>query len=218
MQISSTAMDWMLAIDTCGVEGGVALARLLGERFEIFSERTLPGRETQERLMTAIDEVLQDGGLGIADVDVIAIASGPGSFTGVRIGMAAAKGFAEALGIAMVAVSRLRMLAHRAGGDAVVWTDAGRGDVYVGEYRSDVCVRELMMHRADAVARGGRVVVGEESLRDAGEWIGAPTVRNLVELAVKDVVAGKFADAALLDANYLRVPDAELALRAKQAQ
>lgn len=197
----------------------MAVVRVDGAHFEVVSERAMPGRETQERLMAAVDEVLRDSAVTVRDVSWIAVASGPGSFTGVRIGMAAVKGFAEALGLRVIAVSRLRMLAHRAGADVLAWADAGRGDVYVGEYSGDVCVREEMMHRVDAEAdgEGRKVVVGEEVLRGAGEWVGAPTLRNLVELAVKDAVAGRFADTALLDANYLRVPDAELALQARMA-
>ncbi|MBS1816229.1 MAG: tRNA (adenosine(37)-N6)-threonylcarbamoyltransferase complex dimerization subunit type 1 TsaB [Acidobacteria bacterium] len=209
-------MQWMLAIDTCGAEGAVALAQLEGARATVLAQRTLPGRETQERLMSSVEEVLREASVIIADVQVIAIATGPGSFTGVRIGIAAAKGFAEALNIPLIAVSRLRMLAHRAGGTANAWLDAGRGDVYVGEYQDGVCIHERMLTRAAAQARGGRIVVGEELLRDAGEWIGAPTIHDLVQLAANDTAAGKFADTALLDANYLRIPDAELVLRARQ--
>ena len=166
--------------------------------------------------MSAVEEVLREALLTIADVQVIAIAIGPGSFTGVRIGIAAAKGFAEALNIPLIALSRLRMLAYRAGGTVNAWLDAGRGDVYVGEYQDYRCIRERILTRADAHVLGGRIVVGEELLRDAGEWAGAPAIDDLVHLAATDAVAGKFADTALLDANYLRVPDAELALRARQ--
>ena len=166
--------------------------------------------------MSAVEGVLHEASRTIADLQVIAVATGPGSFTGVRIGIGAAKGFAEALGIPLVAISRLRMLAHRAGGTANAWLDAGRGDVYVGEYQDGRCIGERMLSRADANALDSHVVVCEELLRDAGEWTGPPTIDDLLQLAVHDVSAGKFADTALLDANYLRVPDAELALRARQ--
>ena len=206
----------MLAIDTCGAEGAVALARVKGERPTVLAQRTLPGRETQERLMSSVKEVLREASLTIADVQLIAIATGPGSFTGVRIGIATAKGFAEALNVPLIAVSRLRMLVHRGGGTSNAWLDAGRGDVYVGEYQDGLCLRERMLTRADADALGGHIVVGEELLRDAGEWVGAPIIDDLVHLAATDAAASKFADTALLDANYLRIPDAELALKARQ--
>lgn len=167
--------------------------------------------------MAAVEEVLAEASVTIADVNIIAVATGPGSFTGVRIGMAAAKGFAEALKLPLIAVSRLRMLAHRAGGTANAWLDAGRGDVYVGEYHNGECVSERMLSRPDAENLSGRTVVGEEVLRSAGEWVGTPTLKDLVDLAVQDAAANKFADTEWLDANYLRIPDAELALKAKQA-
>lgn len=207
----------MLAIDTCGAQGGVALARVDGKTYTLAAQRTIPGRETQERLMSAIEEVLAEASLTISQVHCIAVATGPGSFTGVRIGMAAAKGFAEALHLPLVAVSRLRMLAHRAGETANAWLDAGRGDVYVGEYRNGVCIRERMLSRADAEALGGRIVVGEELFRTAGEWLGAPDIHDLVALAVHDAATNHFADTQWLDANYLRIPDAELALKARQS-
>lgn len=218
------SVTYMLAMDTCGAEGGVALARVeLGAStgtFEVIARRVLPGRETQERLMLAVEEVLAEGGIRVRDVGLLAVAHGPGSFTGVRIGVAAVKGMAEALGVPVVAVSRLRMVAERAAGlpEATIaaWLDAGRGDVYVGVYRNGICVQETMLAREQARQVDGEVAVGEEGLRGEGRWVGVPVVDDLVRIAVREAQAGRFADVLTLDANYLRIPDAELALKARQ--
>jgi tRNA threonylcarbamoyladenosine biosynthesis protein TsaB len=200
-------MRWMLAVDTCGAEGGVAVA----QDGKIVASRTLPGRETQERLMTAVQECLSEAGIGATELDLLAVMTGPGSFTGVRIGVAAVKGLAEGLGIPVVGVSRLLLMSSLAGDGAVAWLDAGRGDVYVGGGG----MPEAMFSRVEAEALGGRVVVGEEILRNAGEWVGLPDISALVRAAEQAAARGEFSDVMLLDANYLRIPDAEIALRAR---
>ncbi len=215
----------MLLVDTCGAQGSVGAACLEGSP-ELRAERVLPGRETQERLMTAIADVLADSGIHLSDLDVLAAITGPGSFTGVRIGLAAIKGLAEALGKPAVALSRLQVLAAQAGqaGPVQAWIDAGRGDVFVGRYRDGLCLGEQMLRGHDAallIKHGDRVVVTEErlaSLYPAAARVASVGVREALPLAWSKAAAGDFADVALLDANYLRVPDAELARRAAEAQ
>ena len=223
----------MLMLDTCGPSGGVAIATW-GEAhaqshsdslpaWRILSERILPGRETQERLMTALGEVLHEATLQPGDLDVLAVVSGPGSFTGVRIGMAAVKGLAESLGKPVVAVSRLSVLAAQAGraGPVWAWIDAGREDVFAGHYRDGVCLGEAMLHGADAIANvhaAEVAIVMEDNLPEARQGalrVAPVSFREALPLAVAKARAKQFADAALLDANYLRVPDAELVRQTK---
>ncbi|MGI4759019.1 MAG: tRNA (adenosine(37)-N6)-threonylcarbamoyltransferase complex dimerization subunit type 1 TsaB [Janthinobacterium lividum] len=225
-------MRWMLLIDTCGSRGGVALVDLAassprareGFALDAFAERSLPGRATQEQLMPTVAELLEAAGLPPSQLDVMAVVTGPGSFTGVRIGMAAVKGLAEALGKPVVAVSRLAVLAAQAGSDrsAQAWIDAGRGDVFLRKPHGEV-MQEQMVHGADAVNAlqpGDSVVVMEERLSElypASETVPEVGVAEALPLAVAAARAGLFADVALLDANYLRVPDAELARQARMA-
>jgi tRNA threonylcarbamoyladenosine biosynthesis protein TsaB len=226
-------MPTMLMLDTCGSFGGVAIAAWdeaqapphsdsLPSR-RILAERILPGRETQERLMTALGEVLQEATLRPVELDVLAVVAGPGSFTGVRIGMAAVKGLAESLAKPVVAVSRLAVLAAQAGsaGPVWAWIDAGRGDVFAGHYRDGVCLGETMLHGTDAIAgvkASEMVIVMEDNLpelRHGALRVAPVSFREALPLAVLKAGAKQFADVALLDANYLRVPDAELAQRAR---
>ncbi|MEZ2347076.1 tRNA (adenosine(37)-N6)-threonylcarbamoyltransferase complex dimerization subunit type 1 TsaB [Terriglobus sp. RCC_193] len=222
-------MAWLLLLDTCGEGGGVGLACVDGATAALVAERSLPGRETQERLMGALDEVFAEAGVRGSELDGIAVVHGPGSFTGVRIGLAAAKGLAEALDVPLIAVSRLESLASQfvgqssdAAGETVqAWLDAGRGDVFVGRYRGAVCEEEVMLPGGAAVAGAGDgpVVVMEDRLAElvpGAVRVNAVGVREAMGIALRKFLAGEFADTALLDANYLRVPDAELALRARQ--
>lgn len=218
-------MAWLLLLDTCGEGGGVGLARVDGAAAALVAERLLPGRETQERLMVALDEVFAEAGVVGADLDAIAVVHGPGSFTGVRIGLAAAKGLADALDVPLIAVSRLESLASQFDGQAgevvQAWLDAGRGDVFVGRYHGAVCEEEVMLPGTVAVAGAdeGPVVVMEDRLAvllPRALRVNPVGVREALRIALRKFLAGEFADTALLDANYLRVPDAELALRARQ--
>ncbi len=223
-------MAWLLLLDTCGEGGGVGLARVDGAKAALVAERSLPGRETQERLMVALDEVFGEAGVTGSELDAIAVVHGPGSFTGVRIGLAAAKGLADALNLPLIAISRLESLASRwyvaRGPESLhetvqAWLDAGRGDVFVGRYRGAVREEEVMLPGSAALAAAGDgpVVVMEDRLAELlprALRVSPVGVREALGIALRKLVAGEFADTALLDANYLRVPDAELALRAKQ--
>ncbi len=84
-----------------------------------------------ERLMPLLEEVLAEAGIGWADLKAIAVGTGPGNFTGVRIAVAAARGLALGLGIPAVGVTRLEALAHGLPRPLTVVEDARRGEVYV---------------------------------------------------------------------------------------
>jgi tRNA threonylcarbamoyladenosine biosynthesis protein TsaB len=98
----------VLAVDTSTMAGGVALledARVVGE--SLLDVRTTHS----ERLMVAVDRVLADAGWDAAGLDGLAVAVGPGSFTGLRIGLATVKGLALALGRPIAAVPTLDAMA-----------------------------------------------------------------------------------------------------------
>jgi tRNA threonylcarbamoyladenosine biosynthesis protein TsaB len=211
------AMQTLLLIDTCGAGGGIAVARVDDGSPTILAERELPGRETQELLMSALAEVLALASVKSAALDAIAVVNGPGSFTGVRIGLAAAKGLAEALGKPLIAISRLAVLAGQgpAGGSVQAWVDAGRGDIFRGLYRDGMCSEEAMITGDSALAEvnSETVVVMEErlaALHPDALLVPPVGVRQALPLAATMLNRGVFADTALLDANYLRIPDAEL--------
>ncbi len=128
----------VLALDTTTREGSAALVidhRIVEER------RGDPSRTHAERLPADLLAVAAAHRVALADVDLFAVASGPGSFTGLRIGIATMQGFACATGRSMVAVSALEALATLGGADVAdgalvgAWMDAHRGDVFSALYQ-----------------------------------------------------------------------------------
>src|SRR5215471_1894313 len=121
----------LLLIDTCGSEGTVALA----EAERVVASETLPGRSASERLVPVVRGMMSAAGWRLGELAAIVVVHGPGSFTGVRVGLSAAKGLSEAGGVGLIAVSRLALLAAAAGdvaGDVCALLDAGRGGFYRG--------------------------------------------------------------------------------------
>jgi tRNA threonylcarbamoyl adenosine modification protein YeaZ len=90
-----------------------------------------------ERLIPLLEEVLAEAGLGWRDLKAIAVGTGPGNFTGVRIAVAAARGLALGLGIPAVGVTRLEALAFGLPRPVTVIEDARRGEVYVQVFNPD---------------------------------------------------------------------------------
>jgi tRNA threonylcarbamoyladenosine biosynthesis protein TsaB len=143
----------VLGIDTSTLVGSVAL--LDGD--VLLGETTLRVRASHgESLLAVVDRAMADAGAKPEDLSLIAYAKGPGSFTGVRIGMATVKGIALAVGTPIVGVSSLRALAMHcqgAGGFVCPVTDARRGEVYGAAFAMDAeSPREVLAQRASTAA------------------------------------------------------------------
>ncbi len=125
----------ILALDTSSL---VASAAIL-EDDKLLGEMTINHPKTHsQKLMPIIEALCTSLGLKIKDMDLIAVAGGPGSFTGVRIGLSAAKAFAQPFDIPVVMVSSLKGLAYNLPGfDGIICPilDARRGEVYAAAYR-----------------------------------------------------------------------------------
>ncbi len=205
----------ILGIDTCGPAGSVALGRLQGENLEILGQIPLEGRNYSERLVALVGDILGSYGARLRDVGCIVAVNGPGSFTGVRVGLSAVKGFAMGAGMPVVAISRLAVLQGSVQAD-VAALDAHRGEVFlrVGEREVLAGAEELAKMAApkrvaacdEAAAKLLRTVWTEMELIESQ----APTAADALRQAVPDVLAGEFVNIALLDGNYLRRPDAEI--------
>lgn len=209
----------ILLIHTAGAEGSVALAYTESAPTIVATE-VLPGRTSSERLVPAVRQLMEARGWKLKELAAIVVVHGPGSFTGVRIGLSAAKGLSEAGGVPLIAVSRLALLAacvdeRQKPVHAVL--DAGRGEFYYGEYAGRQCVRELLMNREDVLAAtaGGTLVVCEAKVAEAlmerePRMVVEPLAGDALPLALERIAAKSFDDAATLDANYLRRTDAEI--------
>lgn len=128
----------ILALETATIPGSVALAR----DGEVIGEIELPrDRYISEALLPAVDDLLGHAGVGLKDLDILALAIGPGSFTGLRVGLATMKGLAIVLGVPIAPVSSLGAVAAavswRGGGVVRAVIDAGRGDVFGGVFRAE---------------------------------------------------------------------------------
>lgn len=128
----------ILALDTssgaCSAAvrvGGETVAR----RFEVMQ------RGQSERLMPMVQDVLADAGLRLAGLDLIAVTVGPGAFTGLRIGLSAARGLALATGKPCFGVTTTQAVAAAAGGEAalLVAIDSKRADLFVQVFSSPLC-------------------------------------------------------------------------------
>ena len=209
----------ILLIDTCGERGSVALADAEAAVCDAMSA-ALPGRNASERLVATIRDVTAQAGMALRELGVIAVVNGPGAFTGERVGVSAAKGLSEALGIPLIAISRLAVLAEVAGsGRIAAALDAGRGEVYCGVYQGSHCEREAILNRDEvllAVAGKRRsVVVCEPDIAEmfaelSPRVVHAPTALDALPIALRRIAAGEFDDPRTLDANYLRRTDAEI--------
>jgi tRNA threonylcarbamoyladenosine biosynthesis protein TsaB len=222
---STQSKPLVLAIDTTHEFGSLAL--LSGtETVEVVPLHAPTG--FAHVLYPHLSRLLERHGVALGSIDCFAAASGPGSFTGVRVGLACVKGLAEALGKPAVAVSNLQALAAFGYGElraAVI--DARRGDVYGGLYDSalqpaapEVVAKfpawldtlpcdEVVFVSSDftlvrSAVAGTRfdtvsIVTAEAALAGA-----------IGRLAMARFQAGELPDPASLDANYVRRSDAEL--------
>lgn len=128
----------LLAIDTSNISGSVAIMKNKELIFSSFFNIKITHSET---LMPEIDRALELCNLNPEDIDAIALAIGPGSFTGLRIGLATAKGFSFARKIPVVPVSSLKIVAlnyYNCGKDILVVQDARMKEVYVALYSSQM--------------------------------------------------------------------------------
>ena len=199
-----------LLLNTCGAEGIVALAA----DGVLRAEERLPLRGTSEALMPAVRRVL--GQTRVRELDAVGVVLGPGSFTGSRVGLAAAKGLCEAGGVRLVGMSRLALVAMAArSAETNVFLDAGRGEYFRGVYRSGAMVREGLVTREEALLCVGR----QESLTCESSVAAVlaqarlvPEPRGLAMAAMvrTRVEEGAWSDVSSVDANYLRRTDAEV--------
>jgi len=210
----------LLALDTSTPHGSVAL----GVDGSVVRERAI-GTSVRhaESLLPAISELLDGAGLTPADLAGVVVGAGPGSFTGVRVAGATARGLVRALGIPLYAYSSLLALAEatdRTDRAVCALFDARRGEVYAGCYR---VVREgwtvLLEPTAapigeitTAVAPYGPVYAAEASivLPDAGERVMPvrTSAAALIRLAAMDPEAGRIAEPPHWEPHYLRPPGA----------
>jgi tRNA threonylcarbamoyladenosine biosynthesis protein TsaB len=211
----------LLAIDTCGPSGSVALGRIPGRDLEVLGQTELAGRTYSATLISAIADLLRSAQLEFSNVDGIVVVSGPGSFTGVRVGVSAAKGLAQGAEIPVVALSRLEILSRKSRIPSAA-LDAHRGEVFLRLERAGTSPAELLAGPEELAAiqpAPTRVAVCDEAAAAvlARVWPQTQIVHTPPPLASDAIrpgearlIAGGTVDLALLDGHYLRRSDAEI--------
>jgi tRNA threonylcarbamoyladenosine biosynthesis protein TsaB len=220
----------ILGIDTTGKSGGVTLAEGAEQGFRVFESAGIAGGTFSAQLVPTVAELLARHGFKARDLEGFAVASGPGSFTGLRVGLSAVKAMAETLRRPIATVSVLEALASFAesGGPVAAVMEAGRGELFVGIYfvqsnrqgvtRVDESLRapeELLVElRTDAQPT---VITCDEPL---AQWAGnagfvvqrapRPDSERIAQLGLKKLLRGETVTPEALDANYLRRSDAEI--------
>ncbi|HEY3697100.1 tRNA (adenosine(37)-N6)-threonylcarbamoyltransferase complex dimerization subunit type 1 TsaB [Phenylobacterium sp.] len=206
----------VLGLDTCLNACGAAV--IDGERVLAAASEPM-ARGHQERLATLVQEVMAAAGLRFADLDRIAVTLGPGSFTGLRVGLAFAKGLAAALDRPLAGVGVLEALAAGAPqGLTLAVLDARRDQVYFQPFRDgaplagpESLALDVALARAAALAAGApTTLVGSGAALIAGAVPGARLVpaEGADPVRVARLAAGRPPAAAA--PLYLRAPDARL--------
>lgn len=226
----------VLAIDTCDLRGSIAVLR-------DDAVLALVPHETKDEysswLLPSVNEALKKAGLSMKDVNGYVAAAGPGSFTGVRVGLTTVKAWAEVYGKPVAAISRLEGIAAQAADLAsyiAALVDAQRGQVF-----GAVCERQgdgLARLGEEMVIAPGKFVeaVAEVTSRKRVSWISpdaalleaepawkervklgesiehtSPILAGIIgRIGMQRLQSGKTTDALALDANYVRRSDAEI--------
>jgi tRNA threonylcarbamoyladenosine biosynthesis protein TsaB len=193
------------------------------------------GRRHAETLVPAIEFLCAQADVDMHEFGAIAVDVGPGLFTGMRVGIAAAKAMAQALRVPMVGISSLDLLAYplRHGDRTIVAAiDARKGELFSAFYRpvpggvqrvSEPRCGSLDDLIADVMARGQQVVcVGDGALRHrdeliaelnvevAEQFLAHPSAATLVQLAHPRALREEAVNPWEIQALYLRAPDAEI--------
>lgn len=216
----------ILGVDTSGKNGSLALLRGEGAEVTTLDLVPLTGGSYSAQLVPQLAAMLQRKGVSKQQVDAYAVASGPGSFTGLRVGLSAVKAMAVALRKPIAAVSVLQAVASASPqpGRVLAALDDNRGHIYTGDYyvhgtnlpvareEALLTMDEFLARAADATvvcpdARLARALVGR-GVRV--EEIARPGADFIARLGYRKLLAGETATPETLDANYIRRSDAEL--------
>ena len=226
-----------ILIDTADARGCIAL---FGARQLLQLASHPDGEDSSSWLLPAVGRVLSDAALNLADLDAYAVCSGPGSFTGLRVGLTTVKAWAEIFEKPIVAVSRLKALACQLPLEPISTTryvatyfDARRNQVFATLFdpRGVPLIPETVTSLANFLGKVADIcgstpvawrtpdpqLLAQESVwtsrRSAGDMLDSiqpPFASQLGALAYQKLLAGETSDAISLDANYVRRSDAEL--------
>lgn len=213
----------VLGVDTSGKNGSIALVECEASSSRTLELVPLEGGTFSAQLVPQIAALLQKHGRTKYDIDVFAVVSGPGSFTGLRVGLAAVKALAEILQKPIVAASLLESiaLAARANGQVTAVLDAGRGETYAGTYdvREGVAtlISEQLLVVQELAQISGEIATSDEKLAEQLRHghhnlhlVSSQKADSIARLAFTKFQRGETVLPEALDATYIRRSDAEI--------
>jgi tRNA threonylcarbamoyladenosine biosynthesis protein TsaB len=218
----------ILAIETSGQSGGITLAEVNTGSFHVVETAAIAGGTFSAQLIPTLAALLKKHGYGVKDLDGFAAASGPGSFTGLRVGLSAIKGLAETLHKPIATVSVLEALASLADreGKIAAAMDAGRKEVFLGVYEKSAGElsrqREELLTQQDFLATirtecSAVIITGDAALAELASAshsavvvVTSPGSELIARIGARKLLAGETVSVEALDANYLRRSDAEI--------
>jgi tRNA threonylcarbamoyladenosine biosynthesis protein TsaB len=203
-----------LAVDTAAETGSVAL---VDDGHTIAQVRLQAGSGFAQTLFGELEALLASRRIRIADIDVYAAASGPGSFTGVRVGLAAIKGLAEVAGKPAFGISNLAALAEFSSADLrAPVIDARRGEVFAALLDSEgaeIIPASVLTFPKFLSLVGFRTVEFISAGFDPGlpvTTVPTELAAVIARLAIRRFQSGERCDPAAIEANYVRRSDAEI--------
>ena len=214
----------ILAIETTGRDGSIALVR----DGVVLALEAVSGGTYSAKLVPLISAMLTRTGVRPDEIDAYAAASGPGSFTGLRVGLSTIKGLAEVMPRPIAAISMLEAMAYASGqqGRILAALDAQRHQIFLGEYErtgedipllSESLLTEAEFEAAMRGAGNAQIVTPDAAIAAlvvrAGikfQQIPAPQADVIARMAADKVKRGQTVSPESLDANYIRRSDAEI--------
>jgi len=223
----------LLAIDTSGKNGSLALvcvserekeARAEHNQFTTLELVPLAGRMYSAQVIPSLHDALTRQNLKKTDLDAFVVASGPGSFTGLRVGLSTVKALSEVLQKPIVAVSVLEAAARATNVDSHVFValDAGRKQLFLGDYNFPAKTNTEALVAWDAFFTAARSTAAklfspDATVREAAaahainiQPMESPQADAFARLGYEKLLAGETTPADTLEANYIRASDAEL--------
>jgi tRNA threonylcarbamoyladenosine biosynthesis protein TsaB len=218
----------LLAIDTSGKSGGITLAEGDAHSFSVLETSPIAGGTFSAQLVPTVAALLQKHGRTASDIGGFAAVSGPGSFTGLRVGLSAVKGLAEVLNKPIATVSLLEALSTLSyqQGKVASALDAGRNEIYFGLYdfsagRAHKIREELFSHQEflqalnDSALR--RLITSDHPIAELAassdvqvQEVPRPGSEVIARIGLQKLFAGETVSVEALDANYVRRSDAEI--------
>ena len=231
----------ILALDTCDARGGIALLR---DESVLHTEPHTTAEDYSSWLLPAISGVLTPAGLTLRDIELYAVTAGPGSFTGVRVGLTTVKAWSEVYGRPIAAVSRLEAVAAASTGSSpcvAAFIDARRNQIFAALYRRqgallervdeemviapdkflEWCIAKASSDHIDWVSTDPACLMqttqwsSRLALNEAVQQISPLLAPRIGQIGYRLAQQNQLTDALTLDANYVRRSDAELQLKGK---